>query len=136
MGLDMSLDNIVQLTEANITAAKEHLAEIEAARGLLQKAGMYPAAPHFQWQRREELGEARYLYLMFHKNQPQARPLAQPGEDTARHSWLRKFVHLTRVADQIDVAANGQFFILAEADRGEAGFEGTDYGQVGQQIPA
>lgn len=64
----MSLDNLIKLIEAHIAAAQEHLGEIEAAMSLLETAGMYPAVPHFQWQRRDEMGEARYLYLVFRQN--------------------------------------------------------------------
>lgn len=64
----MSLDNTVKLIQANIQAAKDHLALISAAMETLKISGMYPAIPHFQWQRREEAGEARYLYLVFRQN--------------------------------------------------------------------
>lgn len=50
----MSLDQVTELIWENILAAKAHLAEIKAAKELLETAGMYPAIPHFQWQRQAD----------------------------------------------------------------------------------
>lgn len=86
----MSLDNTVKLIQFNISTAEEHLGEILEARKILEVAGMYPAVPHFQWQRREELGEAKYLYLMFRQNQdgsyqgPDGRRKVYIGADPAK----------------------------------------------------
>lgn len=61
------IDAKIKLIHANIEAAKEHLLEIEAAMALLERAGMYPAVPHFQWQSRPG-SEGRYLYCIFRQN--------------------------------------------------------------------
>ena len=64
----MKVDNEIAIIEAEISDAKAHLLEIEAAMGLLQQAGMFEngVLPNFQWQARNGSAEKKYLYLMFH----------------------------------------------------------------------
>lgn len=94
----MSLDHTISLIEANITAAKQHFQQIEAARFLLQEQGMYPAVPHFQWQRREEMGEAKYLYLIFRQNSdgshqgPDGKKKVYVGADPAKIEEAKRLV--------------------------------------------
>lgn len=130
----MSLDNTIKLIQANIQAAKEHLEQIEAAMTLVETAGMYPAVPHFQWQRREELGEARYLYLVFRQNGnggymgPDGKKKVYIGADPSkieeakrlvcnreRHDWLS--VQKSRLRGWIIMTENqiGQLDIKAKS---------------------
>lgn len=55
----------IQSIQAAILGAFEHLGEIETGLSHLEAAGMYPAVPTEQWQRRNGNGE--YLYMIFRK---------------------------------------------------------------------
>lgn len=93
-----SLDHTIKLINTNIAAAQDHLTEILEAMQLLQGAGMYPAIPHFQWQRREEMGEAKYLYLIFRQNSdgshqgPDGRKKIYIGADPANIEEAKRLV--------------------------------------------
>ena len=66
---------------------------------------------------------------------PNLIPLALPRDHAASKGGLRLFLHLARITDQVDVAADGQALPVSKRQRREPGLHRAEHRQIGEQVP-